>query len=67
MQYRLMHIFTTALWDTDKYKDRSEVTEQRGRRKKNLFHVTILIRTMKTSKAEAENPTYTAAYPISSN
>lgn len=32
-----MHIFTTVLWDTDEYRDCSEVTEQHGRRKKSCF------------------------------
>lgn len=34
---------------------------------KKMFHVTTLIRTMQRSKAEAEEPRYTAAYPISNN
>lgn len=62
-----MHTLT-ALWYTDEYKDCSNVTTQHdGRKRKNLFHVAILIRTMQRSKAEAEKPRYTAAYTISSN
>lgn len=62
------HIFTTALWCVDEYKDCSSVTKQHdGRKKPKLFHLTILIWTMQKSKAEAEKPRYTAAYPISRN
>lgn len=61
------HILTTALWYTDEYKDCSNVTKQHDGRKNKLFHVTILIQTMQRSKAEAEKPRYTAAYPISIN